>query len=56
MFSPALQVFQKGSQFRKEVQLHQEEPQCTGGEEQLALQAGTGEAAPGAFPLLCMRH
>lgn len=38
----AFSVFQKNSQLWKEVQLHQEEPQCPSGQEQLALQTGTG--------------
>ncbi len=41
----ALQVFQKGSQLRKEIELHKAEPQCSGGQKQLALQTGTWGSA-----------
>lgn len=37
----AIQIFQESSQLWQEVKLHQEEPECSGGEEQLAVQTGT---------------
>lgn len=37
----AVQIFQESPQLRKEVQLHQEEPERSGDEERLAVQAGS---------------
>lgn len=50
----ALKALQENSQFWKAIQLHQEEPQCSGDQEELALQTGEKSAHETDQLLICL--